>query len=81
MSFDRYRALAPEHQPVDLRAAVEDLKDGLERMGFDDREFRSSHLMRLSVLDLRERGLVNERLEWTSHADAYAATLRRTGRR
>ena len=49
VSFDRYRALAPEHQPeVDLRAAVEDLKDGLERMGFDDREFRSSHLMRLS---------------------------------
>lgn len=76
VSFARYRALAPEHQPeVGLRAAVEDLKDGLERMGFDDREFRSSHLMRLSVLlDLRERGLVNERLEWTSHVDAYAST-------
>jgi hypothetical protein len=58
-----------------LRAAVEDLKDGLERMGFDDQEFRSSHLMRLIVLqDLRERGLVNDRLEWTSHADAYAST-------
>jgi UDP-glucose 4-epimerase len=76
VSFARYRALAPEHQPeVDLRAAVEDLKDGLERMGFDDPEFRSSHLMRLSVLqDLRQRGLVNEQLQWTSHADAYAST-------
>jgi nucleoside-diphosphate-sugar epimerase len=76
VSFDRYRALAPQHQPeVGLRAAVEDLKDGLERMGFDDQEFRSSHLMRLIVLqDLRERGLVNDRLEWTSHADAYAST-------
>jgi len=76
VSFDRYRALAPEHQPeVGLRAAVEDLKDGLERMGFDDPEFRSSRLMRLFVLqDLRARGLVNDRLEWTSHVDEYAST-------
>ena len=76
VSFALYRALAPEHQPeVGLRAAIEDLKGGLERMGFDDRQFRSSNLMRLSVLlDLQERGLVNDRLEWTPYVDAYAST-------
>jgi nucleoside-diphosphate-sugar epimerase len=75
VSFGRYKALAPEHQPeVDLRAAVEDLKEGLERMGFDDSDFRSSHLVRLVVLqDLRERGLLTDRLDWTSRVDAYAS--------
>ena len=76
VSFERYKALAPEHQPeVDLRAAVEDMKVGLERMGFDDEEFRSSHLVRLVVLqDLRDRGLLTDRLEWISHGDVYAST-------
>jgi nucleoside-diphosphate-sugar epimerase len=75
VSFERYKALAPEHQPeVDLRAAVEGLKDGLETMGFGDREFRSSPLVRLVVLqDLRERGRLTDQLEWTSRVDAYAA--------
>jgi hypothetical protein len=76
VSFERYKALAPDHQPeVDLRVAVEDLKEGLETMGFDDPDFRSSPLVRLVVLeDLRERGLLSDRLEWISHADAYANT-------
>ena len=57
VSFARYRELAPAHQPeVGLRATVEELKNGLERMGFADREFRSSPLVRLFLLqDLRER--------------------------
>jgi hypothetical protein len=34
-------------------------------MGFSDSEFRSSSLMRLVVLqDLRERGLLDDRLRW-----------------
>ncbi len=76
VSFERYRTLAPEHQPeVDLRAAIEELKEGLENMGFGDAEFRSSPLVRLVVLqDLRERGLLTDQLEWTSRVDdAYAA--------
>ncbi len=66
VSFDRFRSLAPAHQPeVSLHAAVEDLRDGLERMGFSDPEFRSSSLMRLVVLqDLRERGLLDDQLRW-----------------
>ncbi len=74
VSFDRYKALAPEHQPeFDLRATVEELKEGLVGMGFDDPEFRSSGLVRLVVLEgLRERGLLSDQLEWTSHVDAHA---------
>jgi nucleoside-diphosphate-sugar epimerase len=68
VSFEKFRSLAPDHQPqVDLRTAVEDLQAGLDRMRFDDPDFRSSRLMRLVVLqDLRERGLLSDRLEWTS---------------
>jgi nucleoside-diphosphate-sugar epimerase len=66
VSFERYRDLAPDHQPqVDLRATVGELAEGLTGMGFADPEFRSSHLVRLVVLqDLRERGLLNAQLEW-----------------
>jgi nucleoside-diphosphate-sugar epimerase len=40
VSFDRYKALALEHQPeFDLRATVEELKEGLEGMGFDTPSF------------------------------------------
>jgi nucleoside-diphosphate-sugar epimerase len=70
VSFDRFRELAPTHQPqVSLRAAVEDLRDGLERMGFSDPDFRSSSLMRLVVLQgLRERGLLDDQLRWDRSA-------------
>ena len=74
VSFERYAALAPDHQPeVDIRLAIEGLKEGLELIDFADPEFRSSPFIRLFVLEeLRERGLVNDRLEWTTHVDAYA---------
>jgi nucleoside-diphosphate-sugar epimerase len=66
VSFERYRELAPDHQPqVELRAAVAELAEGLTSMGFADTEFRASHLVRLVVLqDLRDRGLLNAQLEW-----------------
>jgi nucleoside-diphosphate-sugar epimerase len=75
VDFELYRALAPDHQPeVDLRSTVAELKKGLERIGFADRDFRSSRFVRLVVLqDLRNRGLVTEQLEWTVHADRYPA--------
>jgi hypothetical protein len=74
VSFERYRELAPDHQPeVDIQRAIAGLKDGLERIDFAGPEFRSSPLIRLVVLeDLRARGLVNDRLEWTTHVDSYA---------
>jgi nucleoside-diphosphate-sugar epimerase len=66
VSFERFRELAPNHQPqVALRAAVDELADGLNAIGFADPDFRSSHLVRLVALqDLRERGLINAQLEW-----------------
>jgi nucleoside-diphosphate-sugar epimerase len=73
VSFERYRALAPDHQPaVDLDEAIAELRDGLEAMGFADAEFRASELMRLNTLRrLRDEGHLDEELGWRA---AHAAT-------
>ena len=57
VGFARFRELAPGHQPqVGLREAIEDLSEGLERMGFSDPDFRNSTLVRLRVMnDLAQR--------------------------
>lgn len=67
VSFELFRKLAPSHQPrYDLVATVKELKAGLENMGFQDVNFRNSKYVRLKVLTgLREKGLLNENLEWT----------------
>ena len=67
VDFSLYERLAPKHQPqVDLLTAIAELKEGLEGMGFNDPDFRSSKYMRLEVLKrLRERGLLDGNLEWT----------------
>jgi len=67
VSFDLFRRLAPEHQPVvDLTRTICELKDGLEAMGFNDVNFRNSKYIRLKVLaDLKDRALLTEKLEWT----------------
>ena len=66
VNFDLYKKLAPNHQPkYDLITTIAELKDGLERMGFDDADFRNSRHMRLKVLTmLRDKGLLSEKLEW-----------------
>jgi nucleoside-diphosphate-sugar epimerase len=76
VSFERFAALAPDHQPqVDVQTAIDGLREGLERIGFADTDFRASPFIRLFVLQaLRERGLINHRLEWTTHVDAHAGT-------
>ncbi|SDZ79773.1 NAD-dependent epimerase/dehydratase family protein [Microbulbifer marinus] len=52
VDFNRFRELAPHHQPqVSLAEAVEGLKDGLEQIGFSDRDFRNSDFIRLKVLN------------------------------
>lgn len=70
VDFGLYRSLAPQHQPqVDLRATILDLKNGLEAMGFTDANFRESRLIRFNVLrELRQKGLLNEQLEWLAAA-------------
>jgi hypothetical protein len=66
VDFSLYQHLAPKHQPqIDLLAAIAELRDGLEAMGFKDRNFRGSQYMRLEVLrQLAARGLVDSRLAW-----------------
>jgi len=76
VDFSLFRSLAPGHQPqMTLLGTIEGLRDGLASMYFDDRNFRSSSLMRLRVLtDLRSRGLLTDSLNWTDkppvHTDA-----------
>ncbi len=67
VNFDLYKKLAPEHQPaVGLDESIQELKSGLESMAFRDAEFRSSKYMRLNILmELRKKGLLNDKLEWT----------------
>ena len=66
VDFSLFRKLAPGHQPeVSLPEAIEELRKGLEGMGFADREFRNSQLIRLRVLErLRESRLLTDQLEW-----------------
>ena len=69
VSFDLFKKLAPDYQPkIDLISSVKELKDGLIAMNFNDSNFRNSKLMRLKVLtDLRNKGLLTEKLEWSKN--------------
>ena len=69
VNFDLFKKLAPEHQPkLDIITTIKELKNGLEAMGFSDSDFRNSRFMRLRVLtDLQDRGLLNDRLEWSNN--------------
>jgi nucleoside-diphosphate-sugar epimerase len=66
VNFDYYKKLAPDHQPeYNLISTIEELRDGLEAMGFNDDKFRDSNYMRLNMLNqLRRKGLLNDNLEW-----------------
>lgn len=68
VNFDLFASLAPDFLPqVDLKSAVCDLVEGLSSMGFSDKQFRQSQLIRLQVL---RRHLADGRLDadlrWTS---------------
>jgi nucleoside-diphosphate-sugar epimerase len=67
VDFALYRKLAPDHQPaVGLDQSIRELRSGLESMGFRDAKFRESKFMRLNILlELRKKGLLNDKLEWT----------------
>jgi nucleoside-diphosphate-sugar epimerase len=66
VDFGLYERLAPGHQPqVDLLTTIYELREGLEAMGFDDADFRTSRYVRLAVLkDLRAKGSIDSRLNW-----------------
>jgi nucleoside-diphosphate-sugar epimerase len=67
VNFDYYKKLAPDYQPkYNLVNTIEELRDGLQAMGFNDEKFRDSNYMRLNMLNqLRGKGLLNENLEWS----------------
>jgi nucleoside-diphosphate-sugar epimerase len=64
VNFDLYEKLAPQHQPqVSLKNAVEDLKNGLQGIGFNDANFRQSDLIRLKTIQkLIDRKIINQEL-------------------
>lgn len=66
VNFYYYKKLAPNHQPkYNLINTIDELRNGLESMGFNDEKFRDSNYMRLNMLkQLRGKGLLNENLEW-----------------
>jgi nucleoside-diphosphate-sugar epimerase len=67
VSFELFRNLAPNYQPkLDLITTIKELRNGLEAMGFNDKDFRNSKYIRLKVLeDLARNGLLTEKLAWT----------------
>jgi len=66
VSFERFMKLAPEFQPsIDLQTAIVELKDGMEAINFNDKDFRNSQLIRLNLLKrLKAAELVTDNLEW-----------------
>ena len=77
VNFDLYQKLAPEHQPrCDLHSTICELRDGLEAMHFNDRNFRESQFIRLRTLSrLREQRLLNDQLQWDWSLGKYAKSL------
>ena len=68
--FDLFEKLAPDYQPqMDLQMTIEELREGLNTMRFNDPDFRNSTLMRLKVLtQLQQQGLLTNNLEWSFNA-------------
>lgn len=66
VDFELFKALAPAHQPqISLEEAIDGLRTRLTAMGFSDRAFRQSHLVRLQVLEsLQSGGQLDGALHW-----------------
>lgn len=66
VDFGLFAQLAPGHKPqVSLAESIAGLIEGLERIGFDDPDFRNSQLVRLKVLDSHvAAGRLSGELKW-----------------
>lgn len=52
VNFDLFKQLAPQHQPIhSLKQTIEELKEGLTAIQFNDKKFRDSSLIRLNVIN------------------------------
>ena len=66
VDFSKYAEMAPDYMPqVDLMQSIMELKTGLEKICFNNTDFRNSQFMRLKVLTShQEKGLLTDNLEW-----------------
>lgn len=66
VDFSLFEELAPDYQPqMTLRDSIQGLVEGLTSMEFADPDFRSSHLMRLHVLQAHvDQGRLTQALKW-----------------
>ncbi len=66
VDFSLFKILAPYHQPEStLTSTINDLKEGMELMKFNDADFRNSYLFRLKTLtNLQENEHVSADLRW-----------------
>jgi len=61
VDFNLFEKLAPNYQPkISLEQSIINLKNGLNKIEFNDRNFRNSHLMRLNTL---KKHISNDRLD------------------
>lgn len=68
VDFSLFKRLAPEHQPLArLNQTISELREGLGRIRFADKNFRNSQFMRLKVLEgaIAARYLDSD-LKWTT---------------
>jgi len=68
VDFGLFKKLAPNHQPVfTLEKSIIGLIDGLNKIGFDIKDFRNSKYMRLYIINhLIEQGIINNDLRLKS---------------
>lgn len=64
VNFDEFKRIAPNHQPIhSLKQTIIELKEGLEKINFADKNFRNSNLIRLNIINqLVEQGIVDKDL-------------------
>ena len=64
VNFDEFKRIAPNHQPLhNLKQTILELKEGLEKINFNDKNFRNSNLIRLNVINqLIEKEIVDKDL-------------------
>ena len=75
VDFALFRSLAPNSIPqVTLDQSIARLRDGLQGMGFKDKDFRSSPYMRLKTLERHmAAGLLGTDLRWRFRSQASGA--------
>ena len=66
VNFDKFKSIAPKYQPQnELKDTIAELKNGLEKMCFNNSDFRNSMFMRLKILkSYIENNLLDSNLRW-----------------